>query len=110
MRKSIKYFQAMFEGQEEQKDNFSDHDIWHIMREKWAFVPIIALFNKCDIFKMNMESSWDESKTILLSFPEYDGEQNYDAIMDYLKIIFKSFKMSHKRPFHIYETTVLDGE
>ena len=57
---------------------------------------------------MDMDSLWDESKTILLTFPEYDGEQTYDAIMNYLKIIFKSFKMSHKRPFHIYETIVID--
>merc|ERR1712228_249673 len=108
MRKSIKYFQAMFEEQEECKDD--ECDILNMVRNKWMFVPIILLFNKCDIFAMDMESSWDETKTILLSFAEYDGEQSYDAIVDYLKIIFKSFKVSHKRPFHIYETTVIDQD
>ena len=110
MRKSIKYFRAMFEEQEEFKDDGGGGDILRLMRSKWEFVPIITLFNKCDVFKMDMESSWDETKTILLSFAEYDGEQSYDAVMDYLKIIFESFKVSKKRPFHIYETTVIDGE
>ena len=120
MRKSMKYFQDLFENTtndvdkilmeelKEYKENENDDDILKLGKLKWKLTPIITLFNKCDIFKMDIESSWDESKTILLTFPEYDGEQTYDAIINYIKIIFKSFKMNHKRPFHIYETIGID--
>ena len=79
-------------------------------RWKWPYTPIITLFNKCDLFRMDVESTWDESKTVLLTFPEYDGVQSYEAIIGYLKAMFRSLNVSHKRPFHIYETIAIDED
>eukprot|EP01083_Nonionella_stella_P055271 145854_1 len=118
MRKSMDYFQNMFEKKdetdviitEELKEFDSEEDVLNMAQSKWELAPIITLFNKCDIFRMDMESSWDESKTIVLTFPEYDGAQTYESIMNYLQIIFKSFNMHHKRPYHCYETVVVDQE
>ena len=119
MRKSMQFFQTLFEAEsdgqvlmreEAKEEEDGGGEILERARSVWRYTPIITLFNKCDLFRIDMESSWDETKTALLSFPEYDGPQSYEAITAYLKVMFSSMKIAQKRPFHIYETIAIDEE
>ena len=83
---------------------------------KWSSdrIPIITLFNKSDVLEKDIylknnsnnnnsnSSSNKENGSILMSFPNYDGNNTYDDIVAYLNTMFKSFDVDHRRPFHIY--------
>ena len=89
---------------------------------KWSSdrIPIITLFNKSDVLILekdlygknnnnnNSNSTTKENGSILLSFPNYDGNNTYDDIVVYLKTMFKSFNVDHRRPFHIYVCIIAD--
>ena len=113
MTKSMQYFGTLFEAEskiEAESKEIEKGEILGTARSAWPYTPIITVFTKCDLFRMDMDCAWDESKTVLLSFPEYDGPQSYEAIIAYLKAMFRSLNVSRKRPFHIYEAIAIDED
>ena len=71
-----------------------------VQQARWASTPLLVLLNKCDAFKADIENG-DASKTMLLSF----GIHTFADLCKFVERVFASFRVSRKRPFHVYRTS-----
>jgi GTPase SAR1 family protein len=71
---------------------------------EFASKPVILVLNKMDVFKEKMKS-YD----FRVAFPDYDGGQDPEVAIDYLKDIYEK-KRSTDAPFYCFETMATDTE
>jgi endonuclease IV len=67
--------------------------------------PFVVLFNKMDIFKEKIESG----QSIKSSFPEYDGENDPEKCIEYIKEKYQEQRETNAE-IYSFETMATDTE